>query len=87
MEMTIEKAQLVTVPIIDARFAAVNARIDSGFAAVNARIDALEAKVDAKLERWAVRMVTTMLLVQTALGPVGIGAFDAVRRVLSTLIH
>jgi hypothetical protein len=79
---------------IDARFAAVDARLarlegrmDSGFVAVNARIDSLEVKLDAKMERWAVRMVIAMLVSQTALGPIGMGALDAVRRVLSTLVH
>jgi hypothetical protein len=129
IDMAIEKMQLVTVPILDTRFAAVDlqfaavesrfaaidarftkidarfeavdarfdavdarfarleARMDSGFVAVNARIDALEVKMDAKMERWAVRMVIAMLISQTALGPIGMGALDAVRRVLSTLVH
>ena len=76
IDMAIEKTQFVTVPILDARFAAVNARIDS-----------LEARMDLKLERWAVRMVIAMVLTQTALGPIGMGALDAVRRALSTLVH
>jgi hypothetical protein len=76
IEMAIENTQFVTVPILDARFAAVNARIDS-----------LEARMDLKMERWAVRMVIAMLLSQTALGPIGMGALDAVRRALSTLVH
>jgi hypothetical protein len=83
IDMAIEKTQFVTVPILDARFAAV----DVQFAAVNARIDALEARMDAKMERWAVRMVIAMLISQTALGPIGVGALDALRRVLSTLVH
>jgi hypothetical protein len=101
IDMAIEKMQLVTVAILDTRFAAVDlrfaavesrfarleARMDSGFVAVNARIDALEVKMDAKMERWAVRMVIAMLISQTALGPIGMGALDAVRRVLSTLVH
>jgi hypothetical protein len=83
IDMAIEKTQFVTVPILDVRFAAVESR----FAALNARIDALEVKMDAKMERWAVRMVIAMLISQTALGPIGVGALDAVRRVLSTLVH
>jgi hypothetical protein len=85
--MAIEKTQFVTVPILDARFAAADARMDSRFVAVNARIDSLEVKMDAKMERWAVRMVIAMLLSQTALGPIGMSALDAVRRALSTLVH
>jgi hypothetical protein len=101
IDMAIEKTQFVTVPILDARFAAVDlrfaavdariaqleARMVNGFAAVNARIDSLEARMDLKMERWAVRMVIAMLLSQTALGPIGMGALDAVRRALSTLVH
>ena len=112
IDMAIEKTQFVTVPILDARFAAVDvrlearfaaidarfaavdarftrleARMESGFAALNARIDALEVKMDAKMERWAVRMVIAMLISQTALGPIGMSALDAVRRVLLTLVH
>jgi hypothetical protein len=108
IDMAIEKTQFVTVPILDARFAAVDARfasidarfvtvdarmarlearMDSGFIAVNARIDSLEVKMDAKMERWAVRIVIAMLVSQTALGPIGMSALDAVRRALSTLVH
>ena len=86
IDMAIEKAQLVTVPILDARFAVVDAR----FAAVNARFETMEAKLaamEAKMERWAIRVVITMLLSQTALGPIGVNAVDAIRRVLSTLVH
>jgi hypothetical protein len=101
IDMAIEKTQLVTVPVMDVRFAAVDrrftavdarferleARMDSGFVAVNARIDALEARMDAKMERWAVRLVIAMLVSQTALGPIGMSALDAVRRVLSTFVR
>jgi hypothetical protein len=72
---------------VDARFARLEARMEAGFAAVNARIDSLEIKIDAKMERWAVRMVIAMLVSQTALGPVGMGALDAVRRALVTFVH
>jgi hypothetical protein len=85
MDMTIEKAQLVTVPILDARFAAVDAR----FATVNARIDSLEAKfekLEAKMQQWAVRIVIAVLLGQAALGPIGLSALDALRRALSTVV-
>jgi hypothetical protein len=94
IDMAIETAQFVTVPILDARFAVADARttrmearMDSGFTAVNARIDSLEARMDLKLERWAVKMVIAMLVSQTALGPIGMGALHAVRQALSTLVH
>ena len=99
--MAIEKSQFVTVPILDARFAAVDvqfatadarttrleAKMDSGFAAVNARIDSLEARLDLKLERWAVKLIIAMLVSQTALGPIGVEALRAVRQTLSTLVR
>jgi len=72
---------------VDARFAAVDARIAQLEARLTARIDSLEARMDLKMERWAVRMVIAMVLTQTALGPIGMGALDAVRRALSTLVH
>ena len=97
IDMAIDKAQFVTVPILDARVATLDVRfaaIDARFAAVEARIARLEARMDsgfavmeAKMERWAVRMVIAMLVSQTALGPIGMGAMDAVRRALSTLVH
>lgn len=39
------------------------------------------------MERWAVRIVIATLLGQTALGPVGMAAVEAIRRALSTVIH
>jgi hypothetical protein len=90
IDMAIEKTQFVTVPILDARFAAVDARfarLEARMDNLNTRIDSLEVKLDAKMERWAVRMVIAMLVSQTALGPIGMGALDAVRRALSTLVH
>ena len=49
IDMAIEKAQLVTVPILDARLAAVNTRSDSLEAKVTAKIDASEAQLTAKI--------------------------------------
>jgi hypothetical protein len=72
---------------VDARFARLEGRMESGFVAVNARVDSLEARMEAKTERLAVRMVIAMLISQAALGPIGVGALDAMRRVLSTLVH
>jgi hypothetical protein len=94
IDMATEQAQFVTVPILDARFAAADARttrlearMESGFAAMSARIDSLEARMDLKLERWAVKMVIAMLVGQTALGPIGMGALHAARQALSALVR
>ena len=62
--MGIERAQLVTVPVMDARFAAVDARfaavdarftqleakMDSGFASISARIDSLAASINVRFD-------------------------------------
>ena len=101
IDMGIERAQLVTVPVMDARFAAADARttqleakMDSGFASVNARIDSLAASInvrfaemDLKMQRWAMRLIIAMLIGQTALGPVGVQAVSYLRQALSTLVR
>ncbi len=98
MDQVVERTQFVTVPILDARLATVtaridsseaklNARIDSSEARLDARIDSLEAKLDAKFERWTIRIVIAMILSQTALGPIGIQAFESMKQVLATLGH
>ena len=76
IERMVEKAQFVTVPILDARIAVVNARIDT-----------LEPKLDAKFERWTMRIIIVMVLSQTALGPIGMQAFESIKQVLTTLRH
>jgi hypothetical protein len=78
MDLVIEKAQFVTVPILDARIAIVNARID----ALEAK---LEAELDAKFERWTTRMIIAMVLSQTATGPIGMQVFESLKQVLATL--
>ena len=83
IDMGIEKAQLVTVPILDARLAAVDAR----FASLDARLASLEVRLELKMQRWAVKVVIAMLVGQTALGPIGLEAFSSLRQALSTLVH
>ena len=83
IDMGIEKAQFVTVPIMDARFAAVDAR----FASLEARLTSLEARMDLKMQRWAVKVVIAVLMGQTAFGPIGLEAFSSLRQALSTLAH
>jgi hypothetical protein len=116
IDMGIDKAQLVTVPImdarfaqVDARFAEVNARIDGKFATLNAKIDgtfatldakidgnftsvnsrmeSLQAKIELKMQRGAVLMILVMLAGQTALGPIGMEAFNSLKQALSTLVR
>ncbi len=80
MDQVIEKAQFVTVPILDARIATVNARID----ALEAR---LEAKFDAKFERWTTRMIIAMVLSQTATGPIGMHLIESLKQAIATFGH
>jgi len=98
IDMGIEKAQLVTVPIMDARFAAVdmrfaetNSRMEAGFAAANARIDStsalLEARMDLKMQRLSVKIIVATLAGQMALGPIGMNVVNSLRQAFSTLLH
>ena len=50
IDMALQNAQLVTVAVLDARFAAFEAKIDARFAAFEARIDARFAAFEAKVE-------------------------------------
>jgi len=72
---------------IESGEARLEARISSGETKLNARIDSLEVKMDAKFERWAVRIIIVMVLSQTALGPIGMRAFDSLRQVMASLGH
>jgi len=56
MDLVIDKTQFVTVPILDARLAMVNARIDVVEAKLGARIDKLDAKLDAGIASVGVRI-------------------------------
>jgi hypothetical protein len=80
MDGVIEKAQFVTIPILDARLAMVTARID----ALEAKLD---AKFDAKFERWTMRMIIAMVLSQTATGPIGMHVFESMRQMIATVGH
>jgi hypothetical protein len=48
IDMALHNAQLVTVAVLDARFAAAESKTDARFAAVDARFVALEGKIDAR---------------------------------------
>jgi len=68
IDMAIGEAQLVTVPILDARFAAFKAE--------------MKAEIDVCFERLRVQMIIAMVLSNAALGPLGAAAWDALRRAL-----
>ena len=67
-DMAIANAQLVTVPVMDVRFAAVDAR----FAALEAKMDARFAEMDAKMEKCKAELVRWVFLVM--LGNVALSA-------------
>jgi hypothetical protein len=50
MDQVIEKAQFVTVPILDARLATLEGRMDARFASQEAKTDARFASVDARFD-------------------------------------
>ena len=50
IDMALQNAQLVTVAVLDARFAAFEAKIDARFAAFEAKIDARFAAAEAKTD-------------------------------------
>ena len=52
MDTVIEKAQLVTVPILDSRLSVIDSRIDSRFAEVDRRFD----RIDLRFEKMEARM-------------------------------
>lgn len=72
IDMSIHNAQLVTVPILDSRFASFEAKADSRFASVDARFAALEDRFDAKLEKTKAEIVRWVFLVM--LGNVALSA-------------
>jgi hypothetical protein len=48
IDMTLSSSQLITVPILDARFVAFEAKMDARFLAVKAELDARFVAVDAR---------------------------------------
>jgi hypothetical protein len=94
IDMALDNAQLVTVAILDARFAAFESRVDARFtamksemdarfAAVDSRFTASEAKMDAALEKTKAELVRWVFLVM--LGNVALTV--AANAVLSSLQH
>jgi hypothetical protein len=62
IDMSLDNAQLVTIPAMDARFAASEAKMDARFTASEAKIDARftasEAKIDARFAASEAKMET-----------------------------
>ena len=93
IDVAINDSQLVTVPILEARFAAfgvemnrrfaeVVAEMNKRFAEVDVRFVALEARIDQKFERFRLQLILAVLAGYAAMGPVGAAVLDAIRRAL-----
>jgi hypothetical protein len=87
IDMALQNAQLVTVAILDARFAAWDAKIDARFAVAEAKTDARfaasEAKMDAALQKTKAELVRWVFLVM--LGNVALSV--AANAVVNALQH
>jgi hypothetical protein len=83
IDMTLNNAQLITVPMLDDRFAVFEARMDIHFAAIEARFTTVEAKFTAALERTKAELVRWVFIVM--LGNVALSA--AATALLNTIQH
>ena len=63
----VEKAQFVTVPILDARFAALTARADTSAAKSGARIESVRAELIARIELVRAELIARIDAVETKL--------------------
>jgi hypothetical protein len=90
IDMAIRDAQLVTVPILDARFLAHEARMDARFVILEAKMDArfatydaklaaLESRLDQKFERLRLQLIIAILLGYGAMGPLGAALLEALK--------
>jgi hypothetical protein len=52
IDMALQNAQLVTVPVLDSRFAASNAEMKAGFASLEANWSVALEKTKAEVVRW-----------------------------------
>jgi len=86
MDQVIEKAQFVTVPILDTRLATVTARIDTLEGRMDARFASQEAKTDARFDSMETKLDAPFaavdakferwairIVIATVLGPTAIG--------------
>jgi hypothetical protein len=87
IDMALHNAQLVTVAVLDSRFAASEAKIDARFATLEAKVDARfaasEAKTEAALAKTKAELVRWVFLVM--LGNVALAT--AANAVMNALQH
>lgn len=94
IDMAIQNAQLVTVPILDARLAALEARMDGKlavmekrFAEVDARFVAMEARLDVKFARLKTDLLFWIIAVAVGnnyLPPMAAAVTAAIRELLTS---
>ncbi|MFO1468852.1 MAG: hypothetical protein U1F35_20790 [Steroidobacteraceae bacterium] len=63
IDMAINSAQLITVPVLDARLAALEARLDARFAGIDERFKTFEAQVGEKLSVFKSEIIRWVFLV------------------------
>ena len=63
IDMSIKEAQLVTVPILDARFAEAAAKQDVRFAESAARMDRIKSELQVMIEQTKAELVRWLFLV------------------------
>jgi hypothetical protein len=73
MDMTIGDAQLVTVSVLDARFAAFEAKWETRFVV-------FEARMEQKFDRLRLQLIIAIILSNLTMGPLGTAALEALRR-------
>jgi hypothetical protein len=72
IEVSIVRADLVTVPILDARLASLEARVNASIQEVRYELKSLEARFEARLEQTKAELVRWVFLVM--LGNVALSA-------------
>jgi len=93
IDMSVQDAQLVTTPIMnarffefEARFTAFEAKMEARFVAFEAKMEArfvaFEAKMDQKFDRLRLQLIIAIILSNVAMGPLGVALLEALKRVL-----
>jgi len=72
IDMAMVDAQLVTVPILDTRFAELDTRLEARFAKIDARFETLEARMESRMSEVKAELVRWVLVVM--LGNVALSA-------------
>jgi hypothetical protein len=81
IDVALAEAQFVTVPIMDARFDVMDARMDTKIEALKGglelKIEALRNGFDKRLASLEIRLILAVVLSSLAVGPLGVKVLDA----------